>query len=136
MDTLETKPTPIEVWLSKKNIEVSCMVVHEDETTDTLPVDSLSMRGAQRELTGWFVSEGYKPIGRWETEEIASDEQGNAEGGPLETSRRFKLAPTAPMPAFKAPITVAPPTGFQAPTTSSKQMTPRKLLATPPPTTS
>jgi hypothetical protein len=65
------KPGPIEVWLSKINIEVTCRVVFEDETDYTLPVDSLSMRGAQREMSAWLIAQGYEPAGRWtyETEE-------------------------------------------------------------------
>lgn len=75
--------SPIEVWLSQKNMQVSCTVVYEDESTEGLDVDSLSLRGAQREMTGWLISHGYKPVGRWETEH----EDGNGWG---ETSRKFK----------------------------------------------
>jgi hypothetical protein len=74
-----TKPSPIEVWLRQQNMQITCMVVREDETTYELGVDSLSMRGAQREMTGWLIKEGYEPIGRWQVE---SDD---------ETWRRFKL---------------------------------------------
>jgi len=70
---------PIEVWLRQRNMEVSCTVVAEDETTQNLDVDSLSMRGAEREMTGWLISQGYKPVGRWQTED---------DGG-QEVSRRF-----------------------------------------------
>jgi hypothetical protein len=60
------EPTgPIEVWLSQENMEVTCRIVHEDETTTEPPVDSLSMRGAQREMTGWLIDQGYRPAGRW-----------------------------------------------------------------------
>jgi hypothetical protein len=45
------------------------------------------MRGAQREITGYLISRGYKPDGRWTTE--AEDE---VDYGPSETWRRFKLA--------------------------------------------
>jgi hypothetical protein len=65
--TKDTKPSPIEVWLGQRNITVACTVVHEDETTDTVKVASLSMRGAQREVTGHFLREGYEPVGRWES---------------------------------------------------------------------
>jgi hypothetical protein len=41
-------------------MEVMCMVVREDESTDILDVLSLSMRGAQREITGYLISHGYK----------------------------------------------------------------------------
>ena len=59
------------------------MEVREDETTETIDVDSLSMRGAQREMTGWYLKRGYVPVGRWE----AAGPAGNSE-----TFRRFKLA--------------------------------------------
>ncbi|WP_329064904.1 hypothetical protein [Amycolatopsis sp. NBC_01480] len=71
---------PIEVWLTQKNIEVNCMVVFDGEETTQLDVDSLSMRGAQREITGYLVQSGYEPVGRWSIE---------ADG---ETSRTFKPA--------------------------------------------
>lgn len=84
MSTTE-KPSPIEVWLTQRNMEIQCAVVHEDESTDhTLGVDSLSMRGAQREITGYLIDQGYAPVGRWETE-------ANDHGNPVETVRRFKL---------------------------------------------
>jgi hypothetical protein len=61
----EPKPGPVEVWLTKTNIEVACMVVREDESITDLEVRSLSMRGAQREMTGWLMSWGYVAAGRW-----------------------------------------------------------------------
>ncbi len=87
MSTLEnTKPFPIEVWLTKKNMVVTCRVVHEDESIEELGVDSLSMRGAQRYITGRLISEGYKPVGRWENHQDSGDDS-------AETSRTFKLDP-------------------------------------------
>lgn len=56
----------VEIWLIQKNIEVKCMVVREDESTENFSVRSLSMRGAQREITTKYVELGYKPYGRWE----------------------------------------------------------------------
>jgi len=79
----DTKREPIEVWLSQANIEVTCMIVNEDETTKTLQVDTLSMRGAQREITGYLIGQGYKPDGRWETVQMDS-------GDARETMRRFR----------------------------------------------
>lgn len=84
-NTNDTKPSPIEVWLTQKNIEVTCRVVREDETTYELEVDSLSLRGAQREITGYLISEGYAPIGRWDT---ASED---FEETVRETVRKFKI---------------------------------------------
>ena len=73
---------PIEVWLSQPRFTVCCQVVCEDETTQTLDVESLSLRGAEREMTGWFIRHGYKPVGRWKA----------VEGSPTEVARRFKPA--------------------------------------------
>lgn len=87
-DTKNTKPSPIEVWLSQNNMKITCMVVNEDETTSELDVDSLSMRGVQREITGYLIREGYSPVGRWE---VTSDD-GALEFAAIETMRRFKIA--------------------------------------------
>jgi len=84
----EKKPSPIEVWLSQRNMLITCRVVHEDESTRELEVDSISMRGAQREMTGFFVNQGYQPIGRWEDETAEEDRGGNPF---VETVRKFKL---------------------------------------------
>jgi hypothetical protein len=80
--------SPIEVWLTKTNIQVTCRVVHEDETDAVLGVDSLSMRGAQREITAWLISRGYTRTGRWQTEELS-------DGEPVECFRQFKPGPNA-----------------------------------------
>jgi hypothetical protein len=81
---------PIEVWLTQSNLEVTCLVVLEDESTTNLDVDSLSIRGAQREITGWLISKGYEPVGRWEQET-----DGRLEGLG-ESSRRFRPAKPSP----------------------------------------
>jgi hypothetical protein len=59
---------PIEVWLSQTNMQITCRIVYEDETTAETGADSLSMRGAQREITSWLIERGYEPAGRWATE--------------------------------------------------------------------
>jgi hypothetical protein len=56
---------PIEVRLRQRNIAVSCLVRHEDGTSEQLDVKSLDMRGAQREVTSRFKREGHHPVGRW-----------------------------------------------------------------------
>jgi hypothetical protein len=86
MTTVQEKAGPIEVWLTQQNMTVTCRVAHEDESTEELSIDSLSMRGGQREITGWLIKQGYKPDGRWVTEEEADD----VDYGPSETWRRFK----------------------------------------------
>jgi hypothetical protein len=85
-NTNDTKPSPIEIWLRQNNMTITCMVVREDETTYELDVESMSMRGAQREITGWLIADGYEPVGRWQAEE--SDTTGEA----IESVRRFKLS--------------------------------------------
>ena len=84
MPATGTSLTPIEAWLTQHNLAVSCRVVHDDETTEELSVESLTMRGAQREMTGYFIKQGYRPVGRWD-----SDDQGP------ECSRRFSSAHAA-----------------------------------------
>ena len=80
MATIEENTKPIEVWLTQPNMEITCRVIFEDETGTEIDVDSLSMRGAQREITSWLIGLGYEPVGRWSTED-----QGGAE-----TMRQFR----------------------------------------------
>jgi hypothetical protein len=86
MTNTTDKPSPIEVVLTQSNMEVQCLLVHEDESIDHLSINSLSMRGAQREITGSLIADGYAPVGRWEVEARDGDEEA------VETIRRFKLA--------------------------------------------
>jgi hypothetical protein len=64
---------------------VSCLISFEDETTQGIEVEALSMRGAQRELTGFLIDRGYSPVGRWEAGEPDDDEA-------AETVRMFRVA--------------------------------------------
>jgi hypothetical protein len=82
-NTKERRPGPVEVWLTKANIAITCQVVREDESVGSYGVESLSMRGAQREMTGWMIDHGYETAGRWETAEGTDD-------GASETVRKFK----------------------------------------------
>ncbi|WP_156764831.1 hypothetical protein [Mycobacterium sp. 1081908.1] len=75
----------LEVWLRQDDEEIVCTVVRDDESTYELDVDALSMRGAQREMTGYFIDEGYEPAGPWQDEVAGHD-------GPAETARRFRPA--------------------------------------------
>lgn len=77
--------TSIEAWLTKKNIEVTGRVVFEDETAEYFEVESLSLRGAQREYTSWLKGRGFEPACRWENE---TGETGDDEWG--ECSRLFR----------------------------------------------
>jgi hypothetical protein len=76
-------------------MEITCTVVREDESTYEPDVESLSMRGAQREITGWLINDGYEPVGRWQVEHDDRAMQA------AETVRRFKLA--APTKEGKRP---------------------------------
>jgi hypothetical protein len=60
-------PSPIEVRLTQRNMQVMCVVVHEDESTESFPMRSLTMRGAEREATRRFEDGGYEPAERWTT---------------------------------------------------------------------
>lgn len=74
----------VEVWLTQKSIVIRCMIVNEDESTRDVAINSLNMRGAQREVTallrGRGLGPGYTGVGRWKPE--TSDRQ--------EFSRRFR----------------------------------------------
>ena len=83
MTSTQDRSGPIEVWLRQApGIGIECTVVRADESTDPYDVNALSMRGAEREMTGYFISEGYAPMGRWET----TYDEGSAE----EVKRTFK----------------------------------------------
>jgi hypothetical protein len=75
----------LEVWLRVDGTTIACTVVRDDESTYELDVDALSMRGAQREMTGYFIDEGYEPVDQWQVEVDSRD-------GPVETVRRFRPA--------------------------------------------
>ncbi len=80
---VNTSAAPIEVWLRQEDDEVICTVVDPDESTYELDVDALSMRGAQREMTGYFIDQNYEPVDQWHVEADGAD-------GPVETVRRFR----------------------------------------------
>lgn len=76
-------PQVLRAVLSRKNIEISCTLVFEDESVSYQEVDSVSVRGAQREITGMLVAHGYVPAARW-------SEDGEDQDGYSEWSRPFK----------------------------------------------
>lgn len=80
-----TSAGPLEVWLRLDDTTITCTVVRDDESTYELDVDSLSMRGAQREMTGYFIDQGYEPADPWQVEV-------DSRNGPVETVRRFQPA--------------------------------------------
>ena len=87
MTNTETDTGPLEIWLRQENLAVYCTVVHEDESTSSLSIDSLSMRGAQREITGYMIQMGRQPDGRW-VDEVDGEQADEAKAD--ETMRRFK----------------------------------------------
>lgn len=44
---------------------ISGALVQNDGAVRVLPVNTLSMRGAQRQITAHLIAEGYAPGGRW-----------------------------------------------------------------------
>ncbi len=80
---VDGKPGPVEVWLTQTNMEITGQLVFEDESARVVHVESLSMRGAQRETTAWLIDLGYEPAGRWGTE-YESERDG------IEVVRRFR----------------------------------------------
>ena len=66
--TVETTTKPIEIWLSRPHLEVTCRIVFPDGTAIAVGVDALSLLGAQREMTAWLIEQGYEPAGRWSTQ--------------------------------------------------------------------
>jgi DNA-directed RNA polymerase specialized sigma24 family protein len=58
-------PTVAEVWLLGAKPPISCLLVHTDETTGSRDLAAVSMLGAQREITGQLIADGYRPDGLW-----------------------------------------------------------------------
>jgi hypothetical protein len=67
--SVETTTKPIEVWLSRPQLEVTCRIVFPDGTAIAVGVDALSILGAQHEMTAWLFDQGYEPAGRWSTQD-------------------------------------------------------------------
>ena len=83
-NTERERPQAPQAVLSRKNIEITCTLVFEDESTSYPEVTSMSVRGAQREITGRLVGDhGYVPAGRW-------SDDGQDDDGYSEWSRTFK----------------------------------------------
>jgi hypothetical protein len=80
---------PLQAILSRKNLEITCTLVFEDESLSGQPVVSLSLRGAQREITGRLVALGFVPAGRWSAEEEPDED------GYREWTRGFRPGPEA-----------------------------------------
>ncbi len=98
-DTKEWAPQALLAILSRKNIEITGTLVFEDESASYPDITSLSVRGAQRELTGWLVSCGYIPAGRW-------SEENHDDDGFSEWTRAFRPGPDASRVVAGIPMSV------------------------------
>lgn len=74
----------VEIWLRQDHLQVVCSIVNPDESMYRHGIEALSLRGAQREITGFLIGCGFRPEGGWTVE--AKSERGVA----AETWRRFK----------------------------------------------
>ena len=61
---LEKRILPIDGWLSQGHMAITCRIVPGDQSPDAADADSLY----DRELTGWLLSNGHIPAGRWVNE--------------------------------------------------------------------
>jgi hypothetical protein len=96
-NTNKERPQALQAVLSRKNIEISCTIVFEDESTSYPRVFSVSVRGAQREITGMLVGDnGYVPAGRW-------SDDGQDDDGYSEWSRAFKPGQNATIIPWNPP---------------------------------
>jgi hypothetical protein len=67
-------------------LRVVCNIVNADESTYRREIDSLSLRGAQREITGYLIGYGYRPEDGWTVEAVGES------GVAAEAWRRFNPA--------------------------------------------
>jgi hypothetical protein len=56
----------IEVQLRQPHMQITFRVVREDGSAYDIYAESTSIRGAQREITGKLIKDGYQPLGRWD----------------------------------------------------------------------
>jgi len=55
----------IEIKLSQRNMSIQCTAKVQKLEMNMGNMTALSMRGAQREITGWLLKVGYVPASRW-----------------------------------------------------------------------
>src|ERR1035438_655299 len=96
-NTKARRPQALRAVLTRKNLEITCTLVFEDESVSYPQPHSISLRGAQREVTGMLVSTGYIPTGRW-------DDEGEDEDGYREWTRAFKPGADANLMLAGIPI--------------------------------
>jgi hypothetical protein len=85
-----------EAWLrvEENGLGIKCMVVCEDESTitdDDVQTGAVSLRGAERSVTGQMINQGYRPAGRWQDARDLDRAEPRPERG-IEVMRRFKAA--------------------------------------------
>ena len=96
-DTKNRRPQALRAVLTRKHLEITCTLVFENESVSYPQPRSVSLRGAQREVTGMLVSTGYIPAGRWSEEEEDED-------GYREWTRLFKPGADANLMLADIPI--------------------------------
>jgi hypothetical protein len=97
--TKKRTPQALRAVLARKNIEIRCTLVFEDESVSYPSVRSASVRGAQREITGVLVKHGYAPAGRWSDPDEDDD-------GFSEWTRTFTPGPAADFMIADLPLQV------------------------------
>lgn len=55
----------IKVWVIQNRFHITAFEETESGRRSEINVQSINLRGAQRELTSWYKSVGWGPIGRW-----------------------------------------------------------------------
>ncbi len=62
---MSKQPSPLTVWLIDTNRGAICRVVRPDESSYEVDTESKSLLGAQQEITGFLISQGYWPADDW-----------------------------------------------------------------------
>src|SRR5262249_5368679 len=65
VNAVEITSKPIQVWLRRPHLEVTCRIVLPDGATMAVGVISLSLLDAQTEITSWLTARGYEPVSPW-----------------------------------------------------------------------
>jgi hypothetical protein len=99
---LEDNTSPVEVWLTKKDIAVGAVIYADDVVLWQDDTDSISMRGAQREMTAWLISAGYEPLDRWRVEYTNGGGEYDVAMETVRTFRPKKEPKQASQPARRA----------------------------------
>ena len=83
-DPYRTGTGAFEIWLrDAAGLGIAGTLVRADETTISFDIDYLSMRGAQREITGAMLRSGHAAVRRWDSTAVG------------EAVRSFRRAPAS-----------------------------------------